>query len=212
MTGRSKAPDGTGRAALGVRAHSGWAAYVVLGGKIDTPQILMRGRMELCDVSINGSKQPFHEAEPMPFDEGSRFIARCSKATAALADKALAQILREVSPLAACFVLTASGRALPELRAILASHALIHAAEGEFYRDAVVAACARSKIPTERVRERDIDAAADRLPGNQAARRQRLDAFGKQVGTPWRQDEKLSALAAWLALASKPSRKGPIAP
>jgi hypothetical protein len=212
MTGRSKAPDGRGRAALGVRAHSGWAAYVVLGGRIDAPDILKRGRMELCDASIKGSKQPFHEAEPLPFDEGSRFIARCSKATAALADKVLVQIQSEVSPLAACCVLTASGRALPELRAILASHALIHAAEGEFYRDAVVEACARSKIPTERMRERDIDAAADRLPGNMAARRQRLDAFGKQVGTPWRQDEKLAALAAWLALASKASRKSPGSP
>ena len=199
-----------GRAALGVRAHSGWAAFVVLGGTVAAPEILKRGRMELCDASIKGSKQPFHEAEPLPFDEGSRFIARCSKATAALADKALAQIQSEVSPLGACCILTASGRALPDLRAILASHALIHAAEGEFYRDAVAEACSRSRIPTERMRERDIDAAADRLPGSEAARRQRLDAFGKQVGTPWRQDEKLSALAAWLALASKPSRKSPV--
>lgn len=212
MTGRSKVPDGRGRAALGVRAHSGWAAYVVLGGKIDAPEILKRGRMELCDASIKGSKQPFHEAEPLPFEEGSRFIARCSKATAALADKAIAQIQSEVTPLAACCILTASGRALPELRAILASHALIHAAEGEFYRDAVAGACTRSNIPAERLRERDIDAAAERLPGNEAARRQRLAAFGKEVGTPWRQDEKLSALAAWLALAAKPTRKNPISP
>jgi hypothetical protein len=207
MTGRSKAPDGGGRAALGVRSHSGWAAYVVLGGSIDAPQILCRGRMELCDSSIKGSKQPFHEAEPLPFEEGSRFIARCGNATAVLADAAIAQIQSDVSQLSGCCVLTASGRALPELRAILASHALIHAAEGEFYRDAVVAACARSNIPTERMRERDIDAATERLPGSDVLRRQRLDAFGKQVGAPWRQDEKLSALAAWLALASRPSRK-----
>jgi len=163
--------------------------------------------MELCDFSIKGSKQPFHEAEPMPFEEGSRFISRCGRATAALADIAIAQIQTEVSALSSCCVLTASGRTLPDLRTILASHALIHAAEGEFYRDAIVDACTRSKIPTERMRERDIDAAADRLPGSDALRRQRLAAFGKQVGTPWRQDEKLSALAAWLALASRPSQK-----
>ena len=207
MTGHSKAPDANSRAALGVRSHSGWAAYVVLGGKIDAPEIFKRGRMELCDPSIKGSKQPFHEAEPMPFEEGRAFIARCSKATAALADRAVAHIQSKVAPLAACCVLTASGRTLPELRAVLASHALIHAAEGEFYRDAVVEACMRSRILTERMRERDIDAAADRLPGSPATRRQRLDAYGKQVGTPWRQDEKLAALAAWLALASKPSQK-----
>ena len=203
MTGRSKAPE---RAGLGVRAHSGWAAYVVLGGKVQAPDILERGRMELCDAEIKGSKQPFHEAEPMPFESGSKFIARCEEATATLADAALATLELQFGPLAACVILTASGRRLPDLRTILASHALIHAAEGEFYRDAIASACTRKNILAERVRERDLAAVADRLPGNEAARQTRIDAFGKQVGTPWRQDEKLSALAAWLALAARPTR------
>ncbi len=207
MTGRLKAPDKRDRTALGVRAHSGWAAYVVLSGKVDAPKILARGRMELCDPAIKGSKQPFHEAEPMAFDKANDFIALCHKQTADLADKALAQIEAESGALDACFVLTASGRTLPDLHAILASHALIHAAEGEFYRDAVIAACARREIPAERIRERDIEAATERLPGKATGRRLRLEAFGKQVGTPWRQDEKLSSLAAWLAMAAKPSRK-----
>ena len=209
MTGRSKGPE---RAALGVRAHSGWAAYVVLGGDPDSPDILLRGRMELCEPAIKGSQQPFHWAEPMAFASGSAYIKRCEKATAALADAELAKLETDLGPLSACAILTASGRPLPDLRTILASHALIHAAEGEFYRDAVAAACARKRIACERIRERDIAAAAHRLPGNDTSRKSLLDAFGKKVGTPWRQDEKLSALAAWLALASEPSRKPANAP
>ena len=59
MTGISKDP----KRALGVRTHSGWAAYVVLEGSAKAPDIAARGRMLLCDWH----KQPFHEAETMPF-------------------------------------------------------------------------------------------------------------------------------------------------
>jgi hypothetical protein len=192
--------------AFGVRCHAGWAAYVVLGSSIASPKIVDRGRMELCDPSIRGSKQPFHEAEPMPFTAADKFIARCEAATAALAQNAFRELVAEHGTLLACCVLTASGRPLPGLREILASHALIHAAEGEFYRDAIVKAAARAAIPVFKVRERDLDAAADRLPGSQNERQARLMEFGKQVGSPWRQDEKLAAIAAWLALAGKRSQ------
>ena len=89
MTARSKVPDSR---ALGVRAHSGWAAYVVLAGHAKSPEILARGRMDLCDAAIAGSKQPFHEAEPMPFAAAEKFIARCTASTAKLAAKAIGAV------------------------------------------------------------------------------------------------------------------------
>jgi len=203
MTGRSKVPDG---AALGVFAHSGWAAYVVLAGSPRAPDILARGRMQLCDTSIKGAKQPFHEAEPMPFAAAEKFIVRCTAATAKLAEVAIAAI-QVRTPLRACCVLTASGRPLPDLKGILASHSTIHAAEGEFYRDAVAAACAANGIAVRRVRRRDMEAEMQTLPVPLSAAKERLAAFGKQVGAPWTQDEKLSAAGAWLMLASKASRR-----
>ena len=204
MTGRSKAPEKT--AALGVRAHSGWAAYVVLAGNPKSPDILARGRMELCDPAITGSKQPYHEAEPMAFAAAGKFIARCAASSAALAEASIAAI-RKQAPIRSCCVLTASGRPLPDLRGILASHAAIHAAEGEFYRDAVAAACTGIGIAVRRVRERDIEAELQNLPVSTAAARARLAEFGKSLGVPWTQDEKLSALGAWLTLAALPSRR-----
>ena len=207
MTGRSRDHRATApRAALGVRCHSGWAAFVVLGSVSATPQILSRGKMDLCDASIKGSKQPFHEAEPMMFASAQKYIARCEASTNTLARNALRALVATHGTLRGCCVLTASGRPLPELRAVLASHALIHAAEGEFYRDAVVEAATQMSIPVFRIRERDVGAAADRLPGTENERRERLAAFGKQVGAPWRQDEKLAAIAAWLALAGRASQ------
>lgn len=185
MTGISKGP----RCALGVRAHSGWAAYVVLEGK--APDIVARGRMELCD----GHKQPFHEAETMPFARAEKFVAECRATAARLADEAL----KSIGPISGCCVLTASGKPLPGLVGILASHALIHSAEGEFYRDAIAEACARARVAVSRVRERDILLEAEHLAGWH----ERLVEFGKAVGPPWTQDEKLSALGAWLVLRAR---------
>jgi hypothetical protein len=202
MTGRTRHPD---RATLGVRSNSGWAAYVVLAGNAKDPQLVVRDRMQLCDPTIKGSKQPFHEAEPTPFERAETFIETCTKGTAKLARRALNEINHE-TPLRACCVLTASGKPLPDLRAILASHALIHAAEGEFYRDAIAAACNSCKIAVRRVRERDMENELQKLPVTAPAAKERIAAFGKQAGPPWTQDEKLAALGAWLMLAVLPSR------
>jgi len=177
----------------------------VLAGNAKEPRFVTRDRMQLCDPTIKGSKQPFHEAEPMPFSRAEAFIETCTAATAKLARRALTQIHRQ-TPLRACCVLTASGKPLPELRAILASHALIHTAEGEFYRDAVAAACETCEISVRRVRERDMENELQKLPVTAVAAKERIAAFGKQAGPPWTQDEKLAALGAWLMLAVLPSR------
>ncbi len=204
MTGRTKPPD-VSAAALGVRSHSGWAAYVVLAGDPKEPDIIARGRMQLCDPSVPGTKQPFHEVEPMAFPAAEKFIARCAASTTALADDAVAEIRRRTR-VTACCVLTASGKPLPDLKHILASHSLIHTAEGEFYRDAIDRACTRQKIAVRRVRERDMETELHKLPIAAAAAKARVAEFGKQMGPPWTQDEKLSACGAWLMLAFSPSR------
>jgi hypothetical protein len=46
---------------------------------------------------------------------------------------------------------------------------------------------------------------AERLPGTEASQRDLLNVFGKQVGSPWAQDEKVAAIAAWLGLAARQS-------
>jgi hypothetical protein len=108
--------------------------------------------------------------------------------------------------LKACCILTGPERPLPSLRAILASHALMHAAEREFYREVVRDAGMRRGIATEMVREKDLPRLSEQLPGTEAGRRDILNAFGKQVGSPWRQDEKFAATAAWFGLAMRHSR------
>jgi hypothetical protein len=47
-------------AALGFRVKSGWATTVLVGGSIESPQILDRRIIELCGAAIPKSRQPRH--------------------------------------------------------------------------------------------------------------------------------------------------------
>ncbi|HTQ13950.1 MAG TPA: hypothetical protein VMH86_08735 [Rhizomicrobium sp.] len=207
MTGTSRALRSSrpeGRAALGFRTHSGWAAAIVLTGTPKNPRIALRRRIELCDPSIEGSKQPFHHAEPMPFPKAKDFIARCAKSTDALARSSVAALVTAsdgAAPGGAC-ILAAAGRPLPDLRAILASHALIHTAEGEFYRDALARACGELNVKAGRLGERDAASwTASRLGIPEGELKARLVEMGRALGPPWTADEKLATMGAWLVLA-----------
>ena len=58
--------------AVGFRAHSGWAAVVSLAGPPASPTVVDRRRIELADAAIEGSKQPYHEAEGKKPKEAER--------------------------------------------------------------------------------------------------------------------------------------------
>ena len=187
-------------AAVGFRVHSGWAAAVVVGESAGALMVLDRRRIEIADPKIPGSKQPYHAAEGLPIREAAALLDRCRRSTGALAQRALEEICRAL-PVARCGMLASSARPLPELPAILASHALIHTAEGEFFRAAIAEAAQARKLAPRRVKEKEIfQVCARELDLSAAEVRERLAAWGRTLGPPWTQDEKYAALAAWLAL------------
>jgi hypothetical protein len=84
----------------------------------------------------------------------------------------------------------------------LASHALIHTADGELFRRAIL--YASSGLASTTAKERDLlteTSRALRLKPNDLTRR--IAALGRPLGPPWSQDEKFASLVAWLALASR---------
>lgn len=191
--------------AAGFRAHSGWAALIALSGPVEAPRVLVRRRVELCDPRDPHAKQPYHAAEPLQFAKAEKLVTACIATSQKLALRALQSLIsdleRQGHQLAATAVLCASGRPLPDLKAILASHALIHAAEGEMYRDVLVRASTDCGISVSKIKERELLAqacASTSLP--EARLQQHLAVLGKQLGPPWRQDEKYATLAAWVAL------------
>jgi hypothetical protein len=195
-------------AAFGVRMHSGWGVLVCISGDLAAPEIVDRRRIVVVEPTMEGAKQPYHFAETLPLEEAERHLRKCAEVSQRLALQAIRESLEAVSArkyrVLGCAMLLASGRALPSLQKILASHALIHTAEGEFFRNVVSDACEACHIPVMRFRERELDERANTTFGNRARSvQQHISELGKTVGSPWTQDEKAAALAALMVLADK---------
>jgi hypothetical protein len=197
---------------LGFRAHSGWAALVAVGGSAGSPTAIVRRRIELADPAIAGSVQPFHAAEQLDLKQAEKFIQLCTDSTNALARQALREVIDDLRKMhhravGSC-ILLASGRPMGTLESILASHAMIHTAEGEFFRNALRRASQASAMPVTGIKESEIlgrSASELGLPAEELQRRS--VEMGRLLGPPWRRDEKLATLAGWLVLASESHRR-----
>jgi len=193
-------------AALGFRVHSGWTALVAVTLEEGFPAPLLRDRPHLVRTFTFEFRQPYHTAKKKPPDEGRDFIARVRDQAETLAAAAIQSAQSNLQArgyaLDRCGLLTASAKPLPELERILASHALIHTADGELYREALRSACSRLGVQTLAVKEKELleragqalHVSADELAG-------RLATLGRAHGLPWTQDEKFATLVACLSLA-----------
>ena len=195
-------------AALGFRAHSGWAAVVALTVTKGEPVILARERIHLVEIFRYEFRQPYHTAERMPPDEGRAFISRSQAEARRLAHHAIHQLQENLQAqgyqLSRCGLVLASGRPLPALPQILASHALIHTADGELFREALLHASARADLRATTAKERELLDIASRVLGIKPHVLTRSIAeLGRPLGSPWTQDEKCASLIAWLALVSR---------
>lgn len=168
--------------------------------------VLARERLELADENLAGARQPYHAIEELPLAEASARLATFRESAAALAVSSVGTLVRTarsagLEPIAAG-ILDSSGRDPGKLESILASHALIHTADGNHFREALAAACAALGLPCARIRQRDLPAEAartlKRTPKELAAAAARL---GREAGSPWGADQKGAALLAWLLLA-----------
>jgi hypothetical protein len=198
------------QAAIGFRVHSGWAAVVAVCVEKGAPVVLARQRVQLVETFTYEFRQPYHTAEKMLPGQARDFIARMQSEARRLAYRAIRELesrtQEQGTKITRCGLLLASGRPLPALDKILASHALIHTADGELFREALLHASARCGLRDFRVKEKELlERAGQTLRLASTALMDRVTELGRPFGAPWSQDEKFATLAAWLALASKSS-------
>ncbi len=198
------------QAALGFRVHSGWTALVAVTLEKGAPVVLARQRVHLVETFTYEFRQPFHTAEKMLRGQARDFIERVRDEARRLAYRAVRELESKTQEqgvkLTRCGLLLASGRPLPALDKILASHALIHTADGELFREAILHAGARCGLRTESIKEKELlDSAKRALRMQPAVLLRWITELGKPFGSPWSQDEKFATLAAWLALRALPS-------
>ena len=199
-------PGAAAACALGFAPHSGWAAVVILGGPVAAPSVLAREQLELADTQLEGSRQPYHTLAELPLAEAQRRLARFEESAARLALKQLRTLLARMAASGyearGAALLDSAGRSGVSLKAILASHALIHAADGNHFRAALAATCEALGLPLSRIAQRELTARAAAALRQSAARVTAAAAvMGSGLGPPWGADQKSAALLAWLELA-----------
>lgn len=192
---------------LGFRPHTYWTAVVAVEGRSDGPRIVIRRRFEFaagCERFV------YHRASEIAPAEAPGLIADVRARTEANAARAIASFvadLRASGVSAHLAVVPAATSKLPEkLEDIVRAHSRIHAAEGNFYRDVIAAACATAGLEVRREVERELPALiCDLLAVDRFSLDARLKQMGAALGPPWSEDQKLAAMAAWLHL-DEPAR------
>jgi hypothetical protein len=169
-------------------------------------EVIDRRRVDIIDRKAPGAAQPYHYAQNLGPSAAEKYIVGSALISAKLALAALQEVSVQLNGrgyrVGRAVVLLSSGRPLPELEKILASHPMIHTAEGEFFRQAFREACSSLKIPVTGVRERDLDERAKTTFRKDApSLKKKIAALGKTLGPPWTADQKAATLAAAIALA-----------
>jgi hypothetical protein len=196
------------RCALGFAPHSGWAAVVIVGGTVAAPRVLARERVELIDVRLAGSRQPYHALEGLTLAQARQRLEQFENSAAAQALAQLQALLARTATggheASGAALLDSAAREGASLEEILASHTLIHAAEGNHFRAALAGACAALGLPLLRIRQRELtERAALALRQPLGTITAAVAALGHGVGPPWGADQKSAALVAWLKLAEE---------
>ncbi len=189
------------KCALGLQMHSGWGVLVAVSWEHGSIEVLARQRIVTVNPGTPGAHQPYHHVARSEFPDPDKYLADRAEASIILAEKAIEREVKALAgnqyQVAGAAVLWASGRPLPCLAKILASHPLRHTAEGEFFRQTAREACERLQIGVSVIRERELEERARAAFGKAASEvEQSIAGLGSLLGPPWTRDHKAAALAA----------------
>lgn len=202
MTAHSAAND---TAAIGFSPHSGWAAMVVLGGSAAAPELLARSRVQLIDDHDPESKQPYHAVEFLCVEEATGrldgYLAVAIRRAYDCIRAQFEQLKGRGIAVRSVGIIDSSSRKQVSLPSILASHALIHAADGDHFRNALFVAAEQCRLQACRIPASGLEEHACRclrLPVDRML--ETVKNLGVGQGPPWGADQKKAALLAWTLL------------
>lgn len=190
--------------AVGVRVKSGWAATVVLGGPPGSPQVLDSFTLNLSDAAVPATRQPYHAGMGVAQTNTAR-LGRLIKRVERCARRSVAQLVRTCR---------ANGRRIRGVGIVVGSdidpqrianpHIRAHASEGRLFRTVIERAAKRHALRTVTTVERDMmPLAAIALGQSEGALRRAVTELGGPASGPWRAEQKMAALAAWMILEGK---------
>jgi len=192
------------RGAVGFTVKSGWAAAVLLVGPVAAPRVADSRDVDISDPAIPDSTQPYHAGfgtARNAGDELKRLVASVKKFGGKSIAGLIEQYQKQNGTLRGAGVIVGS---LIDPKTIGNDHIRIHAMEGKLFREVVIDAAERQKLPCAVWRERDLyGEAAKALKTTEAVLRKKLTELGRDVDGGWRAEQKAAALGAWMILAKR---------
>jgi hypothetical protein len=189
-------------AALGFRVKSGWAAAVLVAGPGRSPRILDSRAIDLCDPAVPGSRQPYHaRMGTLQTDEAK--VKQLRQVISRAAERSVAKLIQDYR---------AAGQRVRAAALVVGSdkdpakitnpHIRAHALEGRLFRTVLEEALKAGGLPSSVIVEKGAYArAAEVLVRSEDNLKGAVTDLGRGLGKPWRADEKVAALAAWMMLA-----------
>lgn len=200
---------------LGFRALRGGAVVVGVAVDGDGPRVVLSTLLSTATEGDRLSLEPYHVAAEMPRlkDGGASAAAKAAvaegrKRQEALACKGLTSIITELngqglSPARACLLVNRAGWMSDLLAYSLMDPGHPPVAEGLAVREALRAAFAKARLNAAEMDEKSLpDLASEVLALTPGAIDARLKDLGTRAGRPWRKEQKLACLSAWVACVS----------
>lgn len=193
------------KVALGFKAHSGWAALVVIGDSGKELQVVDRSRLELVASNSSWAKQPYHAAENLDPTSAQKLVKKGTDAAYQAAQRemlaTIKSLRKQAHEILACAVLVPSPMPEWSVAEILAVHFRMHKAEGVLFPDALASAAEKCGLNLIRIPEKQLNEEAEKLlaaPLTDLTKQ--VVKLGKTVGPPWGKDQKNATLAALIGL------------
>ncbi len=190
-------------AALGFRVKSGWAMAVLLSGSWSAPKLVSCQAILLSNPEIPRSKQPYHAALDRPGQEGKALAEKLCRVVTGVAKESVNQLMEQA--LADGYAVMGAGLVVGSLvdpATLHNEHIRAHGLEGQLFRTALEDALREHGLPPRLLLEKNAYATASpALRKSAPEAKKMIGGLGESHSGSWRAEEKLAALAAWVALS-----------
>ena len=201
---------------LGLRALKGGGVVVGVAAEAREPRVVLSAFLVTAAEGDRLSLEPYQVATEIKRGahggapaEAAAAVSEGRKRQGELAAKGLDDVVRKLKearcePVVAALLVNRSGWITDLLAYGLSAPEHARVAEGLAVRDALRLALGHCGIRSVEVDEKSLhEVASTELHLSSADIYFRLKALGATVGRPWRREQKLACLAAWVAVATR---------
>jgi hypothetical protein len=174
---------------------------VLIDGSVRSPHLRKSGALHLSDPRNPETRQPYHAAMGK-LETNATTLKRRVQSVRRATERSIVDLIQRWTD-DACAIHRAAvvaGRVI-DPDSIANPHIRAHALEGRLFRTVLEDALRSRGIECAIFAERDVYPRASNLLGQPPVQISRAIAeLGHSVNGPWRADQKLAALAAWISL------------